>query len=94
MPHIRPDTIKRIVAAFSPSRDKNICVPVHQGRRGHPVLFGRRFFQALCALTGDEGGRGLMKAFGANIVEVTVDDEGIFEDFDTPEDFGAAAVDD
>ena len=87
MPRVRPDTIKRIVAAFAPWEQKEICVPVKNSRRGHPVLFGRRFFPDLRALTGDVGARGLIDAFPARVAEVAVDDGGIFADYDTPEDF-------
>lgn len=93
MPHVRSDTIARIVAAFRHSGDSGICVPVHQGRRGHPVLFGRRFFRHLGELSGDTGARSLMEAFGAHVVEVSVHDDGVFKDYDTPEDFRPAAVD-
>jgi CTP:molybdopterin cytidylyltransferase MocA/NCAIR mutase (PurE)-related protein len=93
MPHVRPDTVRRIVAAFRPSEGADIRVPVHRGRRGHPVLFGRRLFGELRALTGDTGARALMETFQAHVVEVPVDDGGILKDYDTPEDFrgGAAA---
>ncbi len=87
MPHVRADTIGRLIAAFSPAGGADICVPVHDGRRGHPVLFGRRFFKELSRLTGDAGARALMDSQGAQVIEVTVDDQGIFKDYDTPEDF-------
>ena len=87
MPHVRADTIDRLIAAFSPARGRDICVPVHQGRRGHPVLFGRRFFGELSTLTGDAGARALLDAHGEKVMEVAVDDQGIFKDYDTPDDF-------
>jgi len=87
MPHIRADTIHRLIAAFSPARGAEICAPVHQGCRGHPVVFGRGWFQELGALTGDAGARALLDTFGENVLEVNVDDDGIFKDYDTPEDF-------
>ena len=92
MPHVRPDTVRRIVAAFRPSEGADIRVPVHRGRRGHPVLFGRRLFGELRALTGDTGARALMETFQAHVVEVPVDDGGILKDYDTPEDFRGAAA--
>jgi CTP:molybdopterin cytidylyltransferase MocA len=51
------------------------------------VLFGRSLFTNLQAVSGDIGGRKLFDAFPTRIVEVIVDDEGIFTDFDTGEDF-------
>ena len=58
MPHVRADTIDRLIAAFSPAGGADTCVPVHAGRRGHPVLFGHRFFKELSTLTGDAGALG------------------------------------
>lgn len=92
MPHVRSDTINRIVAAFSPSGGAEICVPIHQGHRGHPVLFGRRFFQDLGTLTGDTGARTLLAAFDSQVVEVAVGDPEIFRDYDTPEDFRGSPI--
>jgi molybdenum cofactor cytidylyltransferase len=91
MPLVGAETIRRIVAEFAPAFGKEICVPVRGGRRGHPVLFGRRFFPDLSTLTGDVGARALLDAFPTRIVEVIVEDEGIHTDFDTGEDLGRTA---
>ena len=40
-----------------------ICRAVDaEGRPGHPVLFGRRFFENLSRLSGDEGARDILRA--------------------------------
>jgi molybdenum cofactor cytidylyltransferase len=54
------------------------------GRRGNPVGFGRVHLQALLALQGDRGARGLLQS--CPVTEVAVDDPGIFRDIDTPAD--------
>ena len=48
-----PDTelLNRLIAAFSPADDREICyVSENSLRRGGPVLFGRRFFEPLSTL--------------------------------------------
>jgi molybdenum cofactor cytidylyltransferase len=70
---------------------QDIVVPTYQGRRGHPVLWGRAHWPAFQALAGDEGARGLLEALRAYVVEVCVDDPGILKDFDTPQDFAQAS---
>ena len=66
-------------------RDGNeVVVPVHSGRRGAPVIFPRSFFSDLCALSGDEGGRQLLR--GASIREVELSSEDPLLDVDTKED--------
>ncbi|MCP5366442.1 MAG: NTP transferase domain-containing protein [Hyphomicrobiales bacterium] len=90
MPGLSADAVRRVLDAFDPAGGGEICLPVWQGRRGHPVLFGRRFFPELAALSGDMGGKALLDAFDTRIVEVAVDDGGVIDDVDTPEQLAAA----
>jgi molybdenum cofactor cytidylyltransferase len=82
MPRVSPDTIRKLVAAIEDGAD--IAVPVHAGRRGNPVAFGRRYLPELLALEGDRGARALLQALP--VAQVTVDDPGIHLDIDTPDD--------
>jgi molybdenum cofactor cytidylyltransferase len=59
-------------------------VPVLDGRRGNPVGFGRVHLDALLALRGDRGARGLLQT--CPVTEVAVRDAGILRDVDAPED--------
>jgi len=83
MPSIQPDTIARIADALVAGA--SIAVPVQDGRRGHPVGFAARHRDALLALEGDTGARGVVAAHRAEVVEVPVDDAGIHADIDTRE---------
>ena len=85
MPYVRPDTIAALVAAIS--KGAAIAQPMHGGRRGNPVAFGRQHLPALLRLDGDQGARALLKAFP--VTEIEVDDAGIFHDIDTPADLVA-----
>lgn len=61
MPGIDRVIVERLVAAYDPDSGRAICRAVAPGSAaGHPVLFGRRFFEALSALTGDRGARDLL----------------------------------
>lgn len=87
MPRIDPGTPRRLAAALRRSDD--IVVPIHLGRRGHPVLFGVEWLPALCALSGDEGAKCLVAQAGARLIQVAVDDPGVCLDVDRPEDLSA-----
>jgi molybdenum cofactor cytidylyltransferase len=50
MPLVSPDVVRKLIAALSPAEHRSICVPVHKGERGNPVLWGRQHFEALSAL--------------------------------------------
>ncbi|MGI8840954.1 MAG: nucleotidyltransferase family protein [Caulobacteraceae bacterium] len=61
------------------------AAPVFEGRRGHPVLFGRALFDALGALTGDEGARTVLAGLADRLVLVPCADLGILFDVDFKE---------
>lgn len=81
MPWVRRDTLSAVRAAASPD---GITVPVHRGRRGHPVAFGRLLWDELAALRGDVGARELLRRH--RVAAVDVDDPGVAADVDTPAD--------
>ena len=82
MPHVAPSTLQALAAALG--EGAGIVVPTFGGRRGNPVGFGRVHLDALLALRGEEGARGLLRAHPVR--EVAVDDPGILRDIDTPAD--------
>jgi len=81
MPFVQPTTAHRLLELHQAER---IVVPLHAGRRGHPVLFGRNFAAALAQLNGDEGAKRLLRQ--ASVLELEVADAGIQLDIDTPAD--------
>jgi len=84
MPFVRPATIAALLGAFASTDD--IIVPTRDGRRGHPVLFGRTHFTALAGCTGDIGARAVLEREAAAIKIVATSDDGVLRDIDRPED--------
>jgi molybdenum cofactor cytidylyltransferase len=84
MPAIAPETPAKLAATLD--QPDQIVVPVHAGRRGHPVLFGADWLGALKRLKGDEGARRLLAEAGPRLIAVKVDDPGVLLDIDRPED--------
>jgi molybdenum cofactor cytidylyltransferase len=84
MPAVEVSALGALLAAFN-GRDA-ICVPVHDGRRGNPVLWGSRYFAEMMALTGDVGAKQLIAQHEKRVAEVTVGSDSIFADVDTPAD--------
>lgn len=80
MPFVLPSSIEQVVAGIA---DDSVSVPVHEGKYGHPVGFGRTFGLGLMALSGDHGAKPLFAQ--ARVVEVAVDDPGVLWDVDVPE---------
>jgi molybdenum cofactor cytidylyltransferase len=66
--------------------DARISFPVHDGRRGNPVLWGCRFFDALKALHGDIGGREILAKHAGAVNSITWRDDSIHRDIDSKDD--------
>lgn len=81
MPWLQASTICFLLNHAAANR---IVAPHIAGQRGHPVIFGRDFWPALCALDGDQGARALLQEHGYMAIEV--DDPGIVRDIDLPKD--------
>ncbi len=60
--------------------------PEFEGQRGNPVLFDRALFTELKQISGDVGGRPLLKAYKAQAEKVAVADRGVLLDVDRVED--------
>jgi molybdenum cofactor cytidylyltransferase len=88
MPFVLPSTVRDIAEQVrSPA---SIIVPAHQGKRGHPVGFGRDYFDRLITLTGDAGARSVVQTFAAEVQVLSVDDAGVLIDIDTQADLTAS----
>jgi len=59
-----------------------IVVPVHEGKRGHPVWFARDTWRELMTVA-QGGARAVVHAYGARVHEVAVSDAGVLRDVDT-----------
>jgi molybdenum cofactor cytidylyltransferase len=90
MPQVTADLIDRLIAAYDAEKGALVIAPTRNGQRGNPVLWSRRFFPDLMAITGDIGARNLLAGYGEAVVEVPVTEAGAFVDIDTPDALSAA----
>lgn len=77
MPALRGEHLDRLIAAFDAAAPA-IVAPARAGRRGNPVLWPRRYFPELLALTGMAGARRLLTLHAENLLLVPVEDDTIF----------------
>ncbi len=83
-PFVHLVSVLALVDAFKRTRAP-IVLPVHDGRRGHPVLFARTVWLELMT-TSTGGARTVVHAHAEHVVEVSVPDEGVTRDIDTRSD--------
>jgi molybdenum cofactor cytidylyltransferase len=83
-PTVLPETVRKLVAAFREG-GAPIVVPVHAGRRGHPVLFAAQLKDELLRAPDAVGARAVVVAHEDGLRTVEVHDPGVVADVDTPE---------
>ncbi|HXO22862.1 MAG TPA: nucleotidyltransferase family protein [Thermoanaerobaculia bacterium] len=86
LPALRAATViellRRQAASGAP-----LAVPVHRGRRGHPLAIAPALLGEIDALDPAVGLRQLLACHAAELLEVAVDDPGAVADVDTPQDY-------
>lgn len=84
MPFIRRATISALVSLLAAGA--LIAAPIFEGRRGHPVGFGRALLPDLLRLRGDQGARSLVADHASEVALLQCDDPGVLLDVDSPSD--------
>ena len=86
-PH--PGMINRLIDAYRKT-GKGIVLPVHGGRRGHPVLIDLKYRNEIGTLDPGIGLRQLMRDHPEDVLEVRTRSLRVLLDIDTPEDYQRA----
>jgi CTP:molybdopterin cytidylyltransferase MocA len=89
MPGFTAADLRQLFAVFAADPTRIVRGMAADGTPGHPALFPADLFPALRALTGDEGGRAVIRANAARVVAVALPDDRATLDLDTPEDWAA-----
>jgi molybdenum cofactor cytidylyltransferase len=85
-PFLKARTINALIRAFV-RRKHTLIVPSFQGKKGHPVIFHRKYEKELLNLKGDVGGRSIIDSHPGNVWVVRVKSEGVVKDIDTRDDY-------
>jgi molybdenum cofactor cytidylyltransferase len=81
--------IDRLIAARERT-GKGIVLPVHGGRRGHPVLIDMRYRDEVTSLDPSVGLRQLLRGHPDDVLEVPVRTPAVLADIDHPGDYRKA----
>lgn len=82
-PLLRQESVRSLLEA-SRAHPERIVAAARNGRRGNPCIFPKRFFPALCSLTGDVGGSAILRQNEEALLTVEVGAEELC-DVDTRE---------
>ncbi len=85
-PFLKARTINALIRAFVQGKE-GIIIPSFRGRRGHPVIFHKRYRKELLSLRGDVGGRSIIERHPEDVRVVHLKSEGVVMDVDTWQDY-------
>lgn len=85
-PLVMLSTYQAIISKANQYPD-SIVIPSFDGKNGHPVYFGRKYFQELLQAPLDKGARAVVHKYNEQIIKICVEDKGILHDIDLPEDY-------
>jgi molybdenum cofactor cytidylyltransferase len=85
-PSITTKLIDKMLQSFA-TTEKSIIVPLHKGKRGHPILFSSRYREEIMTQYGDVGLRGLLYSHSDDVFELDVPTSSVLCDMDYPEDY-------
>jgi molybdenum cofactor cytidylyltransferase len=83
-PLVSADLTAQLIAAFDSSA-RLIAIPIHHGRRGHPVLFRAMLYDELLAASPDVGARQVVWAHADSLAEIPTEEEGAVLNLNDPE---------
>ena len=86
LPLIKVTTYRKLLKEWSQKPDM-IYIPVCNGRKGHPVIFPKKFFPELLNTPLNLGARAVVHSNQDSVIKCEYDDPGIFTDIDTEEDY-------
>lgn len=86
-PAITAELVQQMVRAYRPAAGGGIVVPVHGGRRGHPILFSAAYRQEILTGYDQVGLRGLLQAHPQDVLELPAGSPSVLADMDCPEDY-------
>jgi molybdenum cofactor cytidylyltransferase len=85
-PFLKTRTVNALIHVFDQGKG-GIIVPSFRGRRGHPVIFHKRYKKELLNLKGDAGGRSIIDRHPEDVRLVPLKSIGIVKDVDTWQDY-------
>ena len=83
-PRLKRESVSRMIDVFRAAPDSIVGMS-SGGRRGNPCIFPKAYFDELCGLSGDRGGRSVIERHEDRLILFEVDEAELL-DVDTPED--------
>ncbi len=88
-PFLAKDVVQSLIDIYEREKENGILIvrPSYQGVLGHPVLIDKSIFHEFYAITGDIGGKHILKKYRQQARIISFENPIWGKDIDTPEDF-------
>ena len=84
-PLISGALVNYLIEQFYSHSPAKIVLPVHDGRRGHPLIFSASLYPELLQAPEDKGARVVVWAHAADVLEVPTEEEGCILNLNDPQ---------
>lgn len=92
-PLVSASLISTLIEEFErASAQQGIVLPVFCGKRGHPVIFARRFYDQLLSAPHDKGARAVVWQNPSDVREVETSEEGVVLNINDPDAYKKAVL--
>jgi molybdenum cofactor cytidylyltransferase len=85
-PMIQAEEMNQLIESYRDS-EKEIALATYGNKRGHPVLFGRKFINEITGYPGEASLRDLLQKHPSEILELKTGNDRILRDIDTENDY-------
>jgi len=90
-PLVSDKVVEKLILTYEENMGQGtkIVRPRYADQPGHPIIFDKSLFSDFQTLSGDEGGKSIIKANGDKLIYVDFENEKLNLDIDTPQDYDA-----
>jgi len=92
LPHLQSETVSNLLRKMIET-GAPLAVPTFHGKRGHPLAIAPGLIPEIDTLDPNVGLKQLRDRHEAELLEIEVEDAGVVQDVDTPEDYDLALTD-
>lgn len=82
-PWLTADTIVRLAGLLKKER-KGMACTIRDGKTGNPCIFSSRYYQELKGISGDRGGKQIIKKHPEDVAYLRIEDARELQDVDVP----------
>jgi molybdenum cofactor cytidylyltransferase len=86
LPHLQAGTVAELLRKMTET-GAPLALPTYHGKRGHPLAITPRLIPEIDTLDSKIGLKQLRDRHEAELLEIEVEDAGVVQDVDTPEDY-------